>query len=103
MTKYIHGNNTLDLFRSLGSVYKDGKLLFKGDGYVALKIFIYNTGNDEKVLKKFKSQLDMREECKYKKQDEKNKEDLKISKLQKEKEEKPLELNKKFKKRGRGV
>ena len=45
----------------------------------------------------------MREDCRYKKQDEKNKEDLKLSKLQKEKEENSLELNKKFKKRGRSI
>ena len=60
-------------------------------------MFIEYSNNAPSIIAKFKSQLDMREECRYKKQDEKNKEDLKLLKLQKEKEkeETPKQVKKK--------
>ena len=60
----------LELWNSKGSLYKDEKLLFRGDGYIAIKMFIDKTGNAPEVTKLFKSQLSMREEVKWKKRDE---------------------------------
>ena len=60
----------LELWNSKGSLYKDEKLLFRGDGYIAIKMFIGKTGNAPEVTKLFKSQLSMREEVKWKKRDE---------------------------------
>ena len=99
MPKYIHENNSLDLYRGVGVVYKDGKLLFRGDGYVAIKMFIVNSGNAPSVVARFKKQLDTREECRWKKQDEQKTLDNKMEKLSKpeEEEEKP----KKVKRRGK--
>ena len=99
MPKYTHENNVLDLYRGVGVVYKNDKLLFRGDGYVAIKMFIVNSGNAPSVIARFKKQLDTREECRWKKQDEQKTLDNKMEKLSKpeEEEEKP----KKVKRRGK--
>ena len=60
----------LELWNSKGSLYKDEKLLFRGDGYIAIKMFVHETGNAPEVVERFKSQLSMREEVKWKKRDE---------------------------------
>ena len=73
----------LELWNSKGSLYKDEKLLFRGDGYIAIKMFIDKTGNAPEVTKLFKSQLSMREEVKWKKRDEemKAKEKAKVEEM----------------------
>ena len=70
MRRYDYKNHALELKGSRGTVYSDNKLLFRGDGYIAIKMFIDKSNNDPNVVKIFKSQLDMREDCKYKLQDE---------------------------------
>ena len=70
MRRYDYKNHALELKGSKGSVYTDDKLLFRGDGYIAIKMFIDKSNHDPSVVKIFKSQLDMREDCKYKLQDE---------------------------------
>ena len=70
MRRYDYKNHALELKGSKGTVYSDNKLLFRGDGYIAIKMFIDKSNNDPNVVKIFKSQLDMREDCKYKLQDE---------------------------------
>tara|TARA_B100002019_G_C20904258_1_gene419612 strand:+ start:207 stop:536 length:330 start_codon:yes stop_codon:yes gene_type:complete len=70
MRRYDYKNHTLELKGSRGTVYTDDKLLFRGDGYIAIKMFIDKSNSDPNVVKIFKSQLDMREDCKYKLQDE---------------------------------
>ena len=70
MRRYDYKNHALELKGSRGTVYTDDKLLFRGDGYIAIKMFIDKSNNDPNVVKIFKSQLDMREDCKYKLQDE---------------------------------
>ena len=70
MRRYDYKNHALELKGSKGTVYSDNKLLFRGDGYIAIKMFIEKSNNDPNVIKIFKSQLDMREDCKYKLQDE---------------------------------
>ncbi len=98
MPKYTHENNVLDLYRGVGVVYKNDKLLFRGDGYVAIKMFIVNSGNAPSVVARFKKQLDTREECRWKKQDEQKTLDDKMINLSKPVEE---ENPKQVKKRGR--
>lgn len=56
-----------------GTVYQDGKLMFKGDGYIAIKYLLQYTNNAEKVKQKFDAQLSMRERCRWQKDDEKAK------------------------------
>ena len=63
-------NTILELWNSKGSLFQNGKLVFRGDGYIAIKMFIDKTGNAPEVVKRFKSQLSMREEVKWKKRDE---------------------------------
>ena len=60
----------LELWNSKGSLFQNGKLLFRGDGYIAIKMFVDKTGNAPEVIERFKSQLTMREEVKWKKRDE---------------------------------
>ena len=98
MRKYKHENNELILYDSYGVVYKDGKLLFRGDGYISLKMFIENTGNAPSIIARFKKQLDTREECRWKKQDEQKMLDNKLKSLPKPIEEEPP---KQVKRRGR--
>ncbi len=54
-----------------GKVYRDGKLMFKGDGYVAIKFMLQFTNNAEAVRKKFNAQLSQREKCRWQKNDDK--------------------------------
>ena len=70
MRRYDYKNHALELKGSKGTVYTDDRLLFRGDGYIAIKMFIDKSNHDPSVVKIFKSQLDMREDCKYKLQDE---------------------------------
>jgi len=60
----------LELWNSKASLYQNGRLLFRGDGYIAIKMFIEKSGHAPEVMKIFKNQLDMREEVKWKKKDE---------------------------------
>ena len=64
---YIHKDSKLDLSNSARAIlYDKGKLKFKGDGYIAIKMFIALSGHDKSVIKKFKPQLDQREHPKWK-------------------------------------
>jgi len=66
MAIFKHENFILDLHRaSKGKVYKDGKLLFIGDGYKAILVLLNNCENKEPVRTKFNSQLTMRETPKF--------------------------------------
>tara|TARA_A100001035_G_C27738412_1_gene480287 strand:- start:103 stop:345 length:243 start_codon:yes stop_codon:yes gene_type:complete len=65
--RYKHNNSELDLTNSAkASLYDEGKLVFKGDGYIAIKMFIALSGHNKSVIKRFKSQLDQREHPKWK-------------------------------------
>ena len=68
--RYQHKDLILELWNSKASLYQKGKLVFRGDGYIAIKMFIDKSGNNEEVIKKFKPQLDSREEVRWKKRDE---------------------------------
>ena len=61
-------------------------------------MFIENTGNAPSIIAKFKKQLDTREECRWKKQDEQKMLDNKLKNLPKPIEEEPP---KQVKRRGR--
>ena len=67
MRRYDYKNHVLELKGSKGTLYTDDKLLFRGDGYIAIKMFIDKSERDPNVVKIFRAQLDMREDCKYKK------------------------------------
>lgn len=65
--KYYWKHLVLDLDNSARAKLYDGnQLVFLGDGYMALKMFITRSGNDPAVTKKFKSQLQMREKLQWK-------------------------------------
>ena len=78
----------LELWNSKASLYQNGRLLFRGDGYIAIKMFIEKSGHAPEVMKIFKNQLDMREEVKWKKKDEemKAKEKAKADRMKEEME-----------------
>ena len=54
-----------------GCVYKNGQLMFKGDGYIAIKFLLSYTDNAEEVRNHFNAQLSQRERCRWQKNDEK--------------------------------
>ncbi len=65
--KYKFENLILDMENSArAKLYVSGHLAFIGDGYVALQMFIRESGNNPLVVKRFKSQLEMREKHKWK-------------------------------------
>ena len=91
-------NCIIELDNSKGKVYRDGKLMFKGDGYVAIKFLLQFTNNAEQVRNKFHAQLSQRESCKWKQQDEKSSIERK---MREEAERAKEELNNKPKTRRR--
>ena len=68
--RYQHKDLILELWNSKASLYQKGKLVFRGDGYIAIKMFIEKSENNPEVIKRFRPQLDSREEVKWKKRDE---------------------------------
>ena len=65
--RYTFQKTELDMTRSSRAIlYDNGKLVFKGDGYIAIKMFIQLSGNNKAVIKKFKAQLDQREQPRWK-------------------------------------
>ena len=62
---YAHKNYRLEVRRDQGKFYNNNKLIFQGFAFKALIMFIDNC-NDNNVRSKFKSQLSMREQCKFK-------------------------------------
>lgn len=67
---YIHKDSKLELEYGKGSLYHKGRLLFRGDGYIAIKMFIDKSENHPEVIEKFRPQLNSREEVRWKKRDE---------------------------------
>ena len=60
MTKYIHNKIILDMESSnRAKLYKDGALIFIGNGWVAIKMMIIESGNHPDVIAKFTQQLEM--------------------------------------------
>ena len=68
--RYDFKNLVLVVDNNTGTLYKNDKLMFRGDSYISIKMFISQSDNNEGVKSKFKSQLSMREQCRWKKQDE---------------------------------
>lgn len=64
---YQHKNNTLDIRGGTGYYYSNDQLIFAGDGYKAILMFIKSSNNNENVIAAFKNQLNQREECRLKK------------------------------------
>ncbi len=73
MRTYVYENLKLEQIYGKGSLFVNGRLVFKGDGYIAIKMFIHESGNAPEVIDKFKAQLNMREQLKWNKQQENNK------------------------------
>ena len=55
--RFNYDNCSIIIDDGKGNVYRDGKLMFKGDGYVAIKFLLQFTNNAEQVRQKFQSQL----------------------------------------------
>ena len=63
---FRHENMELDLtVSSKAKLYKDGMLMFMGDGYKAILSMINNSKDQEPVREKFYKQLTMREKPKF--------------------------------------
>tara|TARA_Y100001935_G_scaffold86565_1_gene71827 strand:- start:2279 stop:2575 length:297 start_codon:yes stop_codon:yes gene_type:complete len=69
--RFSYENCAIEMGDGTGKVYRDGKLMFKGDGYVAIKFMLQFTNNAEAVRKKFNAQLSQREKCRWQKNDDK--------------------------------
>ncbi len=64
---YNFENLILDLNNSArAKLYKDKQLVFIGDGYIALKMFLKDSEYHPDVMAKFKNQLEQREKYKWK-------------------------------------
>ena len=69
--KFKHENMELDLtVSSKAKLYKDGVLLFIGDGYKAILSMINSSVDPEPVKYKFNAQLNMREKPKFSKSED---------------------------------
>ncbi len=74
--RYRHKNSELHIDTGAkGKFYVNGGLRFMGDSYTAMKMFIAHSNNDPNVMKEFKTQLEMREQVKWKRDDERMKEE----------------------------
>ena len=71
--KFKHKNCSILIDDGTGTVYRDGKLMFRGDAYIAIKTLLQFTDNAEEVKNHFNAQLSMRERCRWQKDDEKAK------------------------------
>ena len=71
-------NCTIILSDGRGRVYQDGKLMFMGDGYIAIKHLLLYTNNAEEVKTHFQAQLSTREKCRWDKKEAEKIADLKI-------------------------
>lgn len=68
---FRHENMELDLtVSSKAKLYKDGMLMFMGDGYKAILSMINNSKDQQPVKQKFSNQLNMREKPKFSKSDD---------------------------------
>ena len=68
---FKHENMLIDMsVSSKTKLYKNGQLLFIGDGYKAISIMLSNSKNQQPVREKFHNQLTMREKPKFSKTDE---------------------------------
>ena len=76
---YRHYNNVLELANGKGTLFVNNKLIFKGFGYEAIKMYISATGNDPVASKPFKKQLSMREACRFELQDKTLRENEKLN------------------------
>ena len=83
---YDFKNLKLEINNNTGTLYKDDKLMFRGDSYISIKMFLSESNNDNSI----RAQLEMREHCRWKKQDEQLKNDQK----NKEKHQEKLKLSK---------
>lgn len=68
--RFDYDKYAIVLENGTGTVYQNGKLMFKGDGYIAIKHLLQYTNNAEKVRQKFDAQLSMRERTRWQKDDE---------------------------------
>ena len=76
--KFNHNNCYIIINDGVGTVYRDGKLMFKGDGYIAIKYMLNFTNNADEVRQRFQSQLSTREKTRWQQQDEKAKLEAKM-------------------------
>ena len=68
---FKHENMKLDLtVSSKAKLYRDGKLIFMGDGYKAILTMINGSQDPDPVRFKFNAQLHMREKPKFSKGDD---------------------------------
>ena len=67
---YDFKNLKLEINNNRGTLYKNDRLVFRGDSYISIKLFLSESNDDESVKNKFKAQLSMRENCRWKKQDD---------------------------------
>lgn len=68
MTRFIHDNLELDMDNSArAKLYKDNQLIFVGNGYIAIKMMITESGNSPAVIQRFRAQLDQREKPRFEK------------------------------------
>lgn len=83
---YDFKNLKLEINNNTGTLYKDDKLMFRGDSYISIKMFLAESNNHEWIRNKFRAQLEMREHCRWKKQDEQLKNDQRNQQKHQEKE-----------------
>jgi len=68
--KYTHKQYTFVTQDSKSSLYKSGKLLFIGNSWTGLNLFIKHTNNDPNVVEMFRSQLEQRQAIKLRSEED---------------------------------
>ena len=71
--KFKHKNYCILIEDGTGTVYRDGRLMFRGDAYIAIKTLLQFTDNAEEVKNHFNAQLSMREKSRFQVNDDKAK------------------------------
>lgn len=72
--KHVYENFVFVNQDNKGVLYKDGKLMFMGNAWSAINIFLKNTNHAPEVRKMFKAQLDQREQLRFEAEQKKTKE-----------------------------
>ena len=65
---YAHKDYRLEINKDKGKYYYKDKLRFQGFAFKAMKMFIDNC-DDDNIRWKFQPQSNMREKCRFKKED----------------------------------
>ena len=72
--RYVYENYVFVNDNNKGVLYKDGKIMFMGNAWSAITIFLNSTNHAPEVCQLFQAQLDQRQQLRFKAEQKKPKE-----------------------------